>query len=465
MAMMTADSSRTKKAKQLKWVASLNKNACEKGIRRSSCKAEAVDILTSKKRGWTDLRHEEGLTGFFTKEEDNILRAHLEDYFKSIGSTWEDGIKSLVEHENRRRTKEGSIWRQIAQALPNRRVSSVMFRVQSQLYPWIKGKWTDAENEKLIELYDGTPGDWKRIGFALQRYWRTASDHFKALESTGKVEKIRAVLKNRSSEQPPEKSENLCYTKSKLRWWTASEDEKLLDCIRQITGVQWPLTQIPWEHIHLSLKADIPHRSRTELRSRYVKNLIPHKEFSKLGNALVRRQLLRFLMKILEQQPDLHWSEIEWSVSLPYWPGLRNGWLAKQMILEEIGYGAVYRYKHSNDKVRKFFDKPKWKAVVQSMAKRLLVNQYMKQDIVELELLLSRLRESNGGNAENWGHIPYEGDVAARQNYTKKRRKILSLTKEDELTEKLLKLDPAVFGGRSLAESPNVSGLEDISFL
>ena len=99
------------------------------------------------------------------------------------------------------------------------------------------------------------------------------------------------------------------------------------------------------------------------------------------------------------------------------------------------------------------------------MAKRLLVNQYMKQDIVELELLLSRLRESNGGNAENWGHIPYEGDVAARQNYTKKRRKILSLTKEDELTEKLLKLDPAVFGGRSLAESPNVSGLEDISFL
>jgi hypothetical protein len=135
--------------------------------RDKSKNTEAARQTDLGKRRWNDFKEKEYIQGPFTPEEVETLKKTLCKYALNNNLT-EDELRKLI--VDSLKSKSAGIWSKVAEEFPDRTVQSIQNICKRRFNPHnYKGKWTEAEVKKLIELVEVQGRKWVLIGQILER--------------------------------------------------------------------------------------------------------------------------------------------------------------------------------------------------------------------------------------------------------------------------------------------------------
>eukprot|EP01053_Blabericola_migrator_P002974 Blabericola_migrator_1__2973@NODE_185_length_11802_cov_66_327567_g160_i0_p4_GENE_NODE_185_length_11802_cov_66_327567_g160_i0NODE_185_length_11802_cov_66_327567_g160_i0_p4_ORF_typecomplete_len488_score58_55Myb_DNAbind_6/PF13921_6/24Myb_DNAbind_6/PF13921_6/1_5Myb_DNAbind_6/PF13921_6/0_0033Myb_DNAbind_6/PF13921_6/0_45Myb_DNAbind_6/PF13921_6/3_5e03Myb_DNAbind_6/PF13921_6/1e04Myb_DNAbinding/PF00249_31/0_0078Myb_DNAbinding/PF00249_31/0_0081Myb_DNAbinding/PF00249_31/13Myb_DNAbinding/PF00249_31/1_7e02My len=399
---------------------------------------KTTTILTE--RSWRDTKRAKVVKGHFTKAEDQLLRGAIQRYCDEEGLPWHQGLRRLINPEQIEKTKERhkvSPWIRIAACLPDRHIESIIQHVGAAVYEWPKkGHWNEQDSWRLLILRAKHGPKWKLIGYQLGRYWRSCADHYRNLRERDRVEELLekavaagdddpAYYENKVDIMPVGETQahEACITRHRLyppplfayrrRWrrYTKQEDAALLQILQTLCGIPFPLRMIPWTSVCVHFREVCPDhkRSSKSLMLRYLWYLLPQSNQFERYYASLRRNVVRFMVKLIKINPEVHWTEINWGACLPHWSASRCRLFAQKLIMRAVPFDLQHRV----------FRGKGWKVVATQMYNLVECELFETEDEKQVNEYIEILKSKNGVSESNCA-LPLEAREEQMRNYTRK---------------------------------------------
>ena len=160
--------------------------------------ATAAGTDTSNKWRKTGFGEENFRTGKFTKEESDLVKQSVQEY-----CTWKHISPSRLCSECDHKSELKGAWTEIAKRLPNRSVQSVYRHGLRLLHPFKRGAWSPEECEQLVAEVKEHGKKWSTISSKVNRSADACRDKYREMDdmyvrgrwNDAETEKLKTLLR------------------------------------------------------------------------------------------------------------------------------------------------------------------------------------------------------------------------------------------------------------------------------